>query len=384
MLMIRRLARGIAVLAVALAAGHLVQTMTAEQQAAMNADTRPKQVEQVSAGAEAVAPQPLVLPDASAAPTPAAPTQTTAAAIPAAPLPVPAEPVPVLPEVMATTPPAAPVLADTASTVLAAATPEVTPAPPSAPVAPVLLPTDVPDTAAAVPAPTAPVDPAPVVADACAATLDLIPEAEAMIGLSLVAPCNTDERVVLRHAGLAITGRTTATGSLFLSIPALQGDAEVSVLFADQSTVTAEIQMPELAGLRRFGVQWMADDAFQLQALEKGAGYGTPGHISAANPRLAVTAATGALSLLGDAAVDRPMLAQIYTYPTDSTVPVDVIVEAEVTETTCNRDLIGETITSVGGEAFITELTVATPACDAVGDILLLKNLVPDLKIAAN
>jgi len=367
MVNLRRLARGVAILAVALAAGHLVQTITSEQQSIATKADLPTQIVQVSAGPEAVLQPPTL---ASPAPA-AAPPLAEAAPV-------------VVDSADLALPPTAPVA------LLAAVTPDVTLPEPALPLAPVLLPAEPPAPAAAAIAPALPVPalPAPEVplalAEACPVNLDLIPEAQAMVGITLVAPCHMNERVVLRHAGLAVTARTNATGSLFVTLPAMQVQADVSVLFADQTTVAAEIAVPELATVRRFGVQWMAEDAFQLQALENGAAYGSPHHMSAANPGAGVTPASGAMSVLGDAGVDRPMLAQIYTYPADPKGRVEVIVEAQVTEATCNRDLLGETITSVGGKATVTDLTVATPTCDAVGDILVLKNLAPDLKIAVN
>ncbi len=318
----RRLARGVAVLSVALAAGHLVQTMNKNQALAAE-EPLPEQIEQVAAGPDPVAP-------------PAAPAIKTAA----------------LTDVVPPAPPAAKPL----PTPIA---PKVAPAAPAAP------------------ASTA----------SCAISFELVAEPRAQLGLTLVAPCHANERVVLRHAGLAVTAKTSATGSLFVSLPALIADAEVSVLFADKTITQASLQLPEVANLRRFGVQWMADDAFQMNALENGTGYGDAGHISAADPGTPADGAPvvgGYLNILGDSTVDTPMLAEVYTYPADPAAKVDVIVEAAVTPTTCARELLGETIASFGGEVYITDLTLATPDCDAVGDILVLKNLVPDLKIAAN
>ena len=47
------------------------------------------------------------------------------------------------------------------------------------------------------------------------------------------------------------------------------------------------------------------------------------------------------------------------------------------------RELLGETIMTLAGDVYITELTLAMPDCEAVGDILVLKNLLTDLTIAA-
>lgn len=337
----RRLARGVSVLAVALAAGHLVQNMTQEPQAVMATEALPTSIQPVAAGPEKATPKPAIASTMGA------------------------------------------------ETELAALTDEVEPNPPVLPVAPTVAPSAA-QTPEPVLDPNQPEVPESGVAAGgadCDVTLDLMEEPNAMIGITLLSPCNPNERIVLRHAGLAIAAKMTATGSLFLSLPALEADAALSILFADGKTVEASIPMPDVAKLRRFGVQWMADDTFQIQALENGATYGAPGNISAANPgklALAAPQTGGYLSILGDSTVDLPMLAEVYTFPMDQQTPVDVTVEAAVTEKTCGRELLGETITAFGGTVYITDLTLATPECDALGDILVLKNLVPDLKIAAN
>ena len=227
----------------------------------------------------------------------------------------------------------------------------------------------------------------PAFAKQCPTSLDLQVEPSAMIGLTLSAPCHPNERVVLRHAGLSVTGKTSGTGSLFVSLPALGRTAEVLVRFADSQIVTANIDVPEAAGLRRYGVQWQGKDAFQLNAFERGAGYGEPGHVSDADPQVALAGQPqigGFLSVLGDDQVDQPMLAEVYTYPADADAPVQIVVEAAITKGTCAREILGETLAEVGGEVTITDLTLSMPDCSAIGDILVLKNLDPDLKIASS
>lgn len=219
----------------------------------------------------------------------------------------------------------------------------------------------------------------------CSVRLDLAGQPDAMIGVALSAPCRRDERVVLRHGGLAVTGRTTSSGSLYVSLPAMEAMAEVSVLFAGGETVVAKLELPAAASVRRFAVQWQGDDAFQLHAFEGGADYGTPGHVSAADPHLPVADSErsgGFLSLLGDDQVENPLLAEVYTYPGDGT-DVRVVVEAAVTDRTCGREILGEALDSALGTVAASDLSVAMPDCDAVGDYLVLQDLAPDLKIAA-
>lgn len=318
----RRIAGVAAVAAIALGAGHLVQSRSAgkapAERPAAQLREKPKAVQTVAAGPEATAPAPAPTPDpALAAITPAVPV--------APPAPAPVETAPVLAEV----------------------------------------PAALPD---------------------CTATLDLVPEPRAMIGVTLLARCHENERVILQHAGLAVTAMTTASGALFTGLPGLETEAKVTAVFVDGSRVEAQVSLPDLAALRRFGVQWQGDDAFQLHAFEGGAAYGQPGDLSAANPRTpseALKAGQGYITLLGDPAAPAPLLAEIYTFPADPAAKADVVVEAGVSKATCGREILGETLASLGGKATVTELTLAMPECDAVGDYLVLKNLAPQMNIAA-
>lgn len=232
-----------------------------------------------------------------------------------------------------------------------------------------------------------PAQPEIVAESSCPVTFDLSSDENAMLRLTLVAPCHKNERVVLKHAGLAVTAKTTVTGALFSDLPALVTDATVEVLFADGSYASGSIAAPEMSSLRRFGVQWQADDAFQIHAFEGKAGYGEPGDISGENPHsplAGVPASGGFLTRLGDASTDLPLLAEVYTYPADGRENPDVVVEAAVTPTACGREMLAETLATAGSRVEINELTVAMPECDAVGDYLVLKNLAPDLNIASS
>lgn len=219
------------------------------------------------------------------------------------------------------------------------------------------------------------------VAGACPIELTLAAQPAAMIGIALLAPCHAQERVVLRHAGLAITARLGADGSLNAVLPALMSAARVEVRFADGNTADAMLELAEAATLRRFGVQWQGAEAFVVHGFENGADYGQAGDISALNPG---RGEGGSLIVLGDGTVEAPLLAQIYTYPARPGISAEVVIEAAVTGATCGQDLLAETIASNGGRVEITDLTLAMPDCSGIGDFLVLKNLASDMKIAAN
>ena len=347
----RRLALAVSLLAVGLGAGHLVQSRSA---------------------APAAAPQPL----ADAAPVADLPTGTVVAAglaqtalkpenveQLAAGLDDLPSPLSVLPSTEGLSPlPAAPALKPAAPVAPPAA--QAAPLPPSAD--------------------TAPAQTATAPAPACDMTLDLLADSNAMIGITVIAPCRPNQRVMVKHGGLSVTGKTSASGTMFMNLPAMEVQAKLDLTFPDGEKLGSVVEMPEVASLQRFAVQWLDRDAFQLQAFENGADYGQPGHVSAAMPHTpapGLASEGGFVTLLGDADVDLPMQAEVYTFPIRGSA--EVLVEAAVTPETCGRELLGETISVVGGTVNISELTLAMPECDAAGDILVLKNLVPEMTLAS-
>lgn len=218
---------------------------------------------------------------------------------------------------------------------------------------------------------------------ACQITMDLLEDDNAMIGMTLMSPCLPDTDVLISHAGLVFSAKTMASGSLFLSLPALTEEAKVTVKFSSGETAESSISIPEIRSMRRFAVQWPEQDGFSIHAYEGNAGFDDSGHIWAENlatPRPAEVQETGFLTVLGDPMTKLPMLAQVYTYPTKANT--EIIVEAAVTQNTCGFDLMGDAISSIGGTLEKTEITVAMPDCTAVGDYVQLPDLAPDLKLA--
>lgn len=208
---------------------------------------------------------------------------------------------------------------------------------------------------------------------ACAdPTLALEPSARGMMKMTLAAPCFANERVTVSHAGLVVAMATDPAGDLTMMLPALSTTARVDVRFASGDMVAATQTVSGLDALARVGVQWRGVDGFRLHAFENGAGFDMPGHVSAAAPRERTTADGGFLTVLGDPAVDHPLMAEVYTAPA-GTVLSEVMVEAPVTEATCGRLLAGQALRMVPDAAATTEtVSFAMPACDAVGDSVML------------
>lgn len=208
---------------------------------------------------------------------------------------------------------------------------------------------------------------------ACAdPALALEPSARGMLKMTLSAPCFASERVTVTHAGLVVAMATDPAGDLTMMLPALSATARVDVRFATGDTVAATQTVTGLDALARVGVQWQGAEGLRLHAFESGAGFDMPGHVSATAPRDRATADGGFLTVLGDPAVDRPLMAEVYTAPA-GTVLSDVMVEAPVTEATCGRLLAGKVLRLAPGTALTDEtVSFAMPGCDAVGDSLML------------
>lgn len=239
-------------------------------------------------------------------------------------------------------------------------------------------------------APSEPLAAAPAPID-CTPKLTAKLAPAAMVDLVMQAPCNLNARAVIRHSGLTITAVTDASGAMKASIPAMSSLAHFTVALPDGAKAEAELAVPALADYDRVAVQWQGDDAFQLHAFEFGADYGDAGHVSAATPRspgFAVQATGGFLTALGEPEVLLPMLAEVYTFPTARSQrqgAVRLSIEAEVTAMTCGHDMLGETLEAhAGAPVKVVDLTLAMPGCDAIGDYVVLNNLLPDVNIARN
>lgn len=237
---------------------------------------------------------------------------------------------------------------------------------------------------------TEPANPAPLAetpaATVCSEDLAVLPQPGAMLDLGLLAPCRPDQRVLIRHGGLVVTARTSPAGTLVASVPALQSPAEVTIAFADGTSVSHSLDVPDLDRFDRFAVQWMADDAFALHAFTAGVGYGEPGHIHAAAPGQPGDAG-GFVTTLGDAAAERPLMAQVFTWPAGQSALANgtgLQIEAQVSLANCGREILGETLQLHAGRLTVRELTIAMPECEAAGEYVVLPNPVVAEKLAAN
>ena len=218
----------------------------------------------------------------------------------------------------------------------------------------------------------------------CDPSLTLTAQPGAMVLMSVDAPCLPDQRVTFHHNGLMFTHVTDAEGQLAVSAPALAISAVFIADFGNGDGAVGHVMVPDLDQFERAAAQWRGDLGIELHAREFGADYGQVGHVW--NGALDATQASAALTLLGDRALPESYRAEVYTVPAAVAQGGDIqlSIEAEVTAMNCNQDIQAEAIQwHPSGSLDVRELSLSVPGCDTVGDFLLLKNLLQDLKIAA-
>ncbi|MBL4627986.1 MAG: hypothetical protein JKY00_08100 [Roseicyclus sp.] len=209
----------------------------------------------------------------------------------------------------------------------------------------------------------------------------------AMVALDVMAPCRADAVVTIIHSGLEISSSTDALGLLTLDIPAFETPAFFSVTFADGVEEAVLVGLPDLPEFDRIGLAWQGNMGLELHAMEFGAAFGEAGHVwqdAPAAPETAIAGDGGFLTVLETGAT----FAQIYTLPRATLREGDSVrlsIDAPVTQANCTRDVMARTLRAEGGgRVDVTELTFTVPACDAVGDVLVLQNLLDDLRLASN
>ncbi|WP_085307489.1 hypothetical protein [Planktotalea arctica] len=225
----------------------------------------------------------------------------------------------------------------------------------------------------------------------CSIEMTAEASAAAMVDLSLSAACYPNERVTFHHNGMMFTEATDETGNLNLSVPALSENAVFIVSFANGEGALANTKVPSLEFYDRMVVQSKASSGLHINAFEFGAAYRDEGHVNANSGRTMADAAKGHggfITSLGDGVQGEALVAEVYTFPIETAQKqgdVHVSVDAEVTTANCGLRIEAQTLEVRRASAMkVQDVTLPIPACDAVGDFLVLQNLIQDLKVARN
>ena len=217
----------------------------------------------------------------------------------------------------------------------------------------------------------------------CDVDLSAIAVDQGHVRIGVIAPCQQNERLTVHHSGLMFSAATDENGIYSVLVPAMSEQAVFIVDFANGTDMVASVSVPDLAGYDRIAVQWSGNSGFEIHAREFGAGYGDDGHVWSGTD----TSATGRVVRLGENQGLNPLMAEVYTFPRATNTQsgsIAMTVETEVTAHNCGKDVSAQSIELRGGQSLRTrDMVLSVPNCSAIGDFLVLNNLVDDLKIAA-
>lgn len=239
-------------------------------------------------------------------------------------------------------------------------------------------------------APDVETDAAAAVEVDCVPVMAATAGAAAMVSLSVSAPCHTATSFTVHHQGMMFTATTDDAGLAVIDVPALAEVAVMIAAFENGDGAVSTVVVPDFANYDRAILQWQGDASVMLSAYEGDAEFGDASHIYAENPgdmaRLKA-AEGGYLVQLGDASAIDPLMAEVYTFPTGmmgEASDVMLVAEAEITVDNCGKELNAQSIqVSPTGETSALDLSMMMPACDAVGDFLILQNMFEDLTLAS-
>lgn len=217
-----------------------------------------------------------------------------------------------------------------------------------------------------------------------------IPTSAAMVDLLLTAPCYAGERVVVTQRQLQFTEVLDEKGILQLTLPALKENTRISIDFKNGDRISTFATVDSTSSYDRVILQWTGPSELQIHAREFGAEYGTEGHVWAGAPRdhsVTSTGRKGFLTNLGKGPSDGIMRAEVYTFPADAQGIGEALVltiETAVTEFNCGTEIHATTFEFLGGRQVASQnMRLDVPHCDAIGDVLVLNNLLRDLTVAS-
>ncbi|WP_071799359.1 hypothetical protein [Natronohydrobacter thiooxidans] len=205
---------------------------------------------------------------------------------------------------------------------------------------------------------------------------------DALIEVSLSAPCHPQERLVISHADLAFSAYTSENGGFSTYLPALSADGKIDIFLGEDHFLQTETLVPDVDAHIRVALQWVGDAEFSLHAYHMGARFGEAGHIHALKPFDADLDEAFLISL-GDKRGPEPMLAEIYSIPTHLVGSSRVELALDFGGEDCGRDLSAFVLQSGGGAATeVNDASFATPDCPAQSGTLIMPLTLPAVQHA--
>ena len=231
---------------------------------------------------------------------------------------------------------------------------------------------------------------APLALDTCVADMEATVGPAATVMLEISAPCAADSVATIHHQGMIFSVLIDSAGKATVMAPALAANAVFIADLPGGYGAAAVVSVPEIEGFDRAVLQWQGVTGLGLHALEFGAGYNQDGHVWAASARgidAVESGSGGFLMRLGDVGIETAFQAEVYTFPSGTAQRdgrIELSVEAEVLPGNCGRAIAAQSIQIAPGSLpAALDLTMTMPGCDAVGEFLVLKNMLESLTLAS-
>lgn len=210
-------------------------------------------------------------------------------------------------------------------------------------------------------------------AEHCDPQLEARDMIDALIELSVTAPCHANERLVVSHGDLVFSAYTDESGNFSTYLPALSERARLDVFVGDSVFLQTELHMPEATAHHRVVLQWTGLAGFGLHAFHRSAVFGGAGHLHALQPFDPMQEETFLISL-GEPRGPEPMLAQIYSVPVELVQDSRIELELQFDAKHCGQELSAFILQSGAGIASgIKEASFATPPCPSADGFLVME-----------
>lgn len=194
----------------------------------------------------------------------------------------------------------------------------------------------------------------------CGLTLKSELRGKSVHSIRLVDPCRARQSVAFRYAGLRFDALFSSTGNLQLDIPALSENGGLEMTFEDGLTEDVALEGAELDHLARIALAWTGPDAPTL-----------------------VMQSDHVQTMLGS----QGQSIQIVTHqiePNRAEI-IRLQLDRTISEAACQSPGKGRIIRKIGARPQVTYgLSFAPPDCHKVGQTIELKNVLEDLKLAAD
>jgi hypothetical protein len=219
----------------------------------------------------------------------------------------------------------------------------------------------------------------------CAPKMTVDLAGAAMLDVTISSPCRPDTKLTVEYADILLDGITNDFGLFTSSIPAMDSSFTVSATLEEGIHLRTDVEVSDASDFARVALIWEGPRVLSLHALEFGADYGDVGHIWSGAPKSPDRAIRGTGGFLTEF-VGEQSSAEIYSFPIGHSPASGVVrlsVEAVVTSENCGREIHAMALqTGPLGGTVTREVALSMPDCESIGEIMQLKNLFQDMRLA--